>query len=62
MPSRILFGITRERSPGVAFSVGTMKLFLILFYVDLCPMIRSPNLWTITPPPSIFESLAMDSP
>ena len=62
IPSRIRLGSTRLKSPGVAARVGLTRPSSILFSVLRLPLIRSPNLWTITPPPSILESLAILSP
>ncbi len=55
------FGITSERSPGVAERVGWVKLSCMRFTVERLPAIRSPNLCSITPPPSMLESFAMFS-
>ena len=62
MPSRMRLGITRLRSPGVAASVGVTKLSSTRLGVERWPRIRSPNRWTMTPPPSILDSRAMLSP
>ena len=62
MSSNCLFGITNDKSPAVAFKVGLRKDFFILLSDDLLPFTRSPNLCINTPPPSIFETLAIDSP
>ena len=52
------FRSTRLKSPGSA-SVGLINPSSILSSVLRLPRIRSPNLCTITPPPSILDSLAM---
>ena len=50
------------KSPGVAERVGVTKLSSIRAFVLRLPRIRSPKRCTITPPPSMLESLAMLSP
>ena len=65
-------GITRTRytlaggliatAAGVAASVGVTKLSSTRLGVERWPRIRSPNRWTMTPPPSILDSRAMLSP
>ena len=61
-PSRIRFGSTRLKSPGVAERVGSTSPSSILFALLLRPLTRSPKRCTMTPPPSILESLAILSP
>lgn len=43
MPSKIRFGSTRLRSPGVAFKVGVINASSILAGVERRPRIRSPK-------------------
>ena len=60
---RVDIAVSPDGGGGVAADkVGTVKDSAILFSVLLCPLIKSPNRCTRTPPPSILLSLAMLSP
>ena len=62
IPSKILLGKTRLKSPGVAAKVGRTVPSSILLALLLRPLIKSPNLCTITPPPNILDKRAILSP